>query len=165
MFDRILLALDDSSSGEMAVAFACGLAPRCGARVHVLHVNEYLVAGGGTTLRSREEALALVTAAVDDLRRCGVGASASVRVAHYRKVAHCIVEAAEEQHAGAIILGSRRQRRLGRLFSPQVRERVTRLGSLPVLTAPSPLAVPRRPDLSPSELVMAEIERALSIPS
>jgi len=32
-----------------------------------------------------------------------------------------------------------RHRRLGRLFSAQVRERTTRLTALPVLTAPSPL--------------------------
>jgi len=34
-----------------------------------------------------------------------------------------------------------RHRRLGRLFSAQVRERTTRLTALPVLTAPSPLKV------------------------
>jgi hypothetical protein len=34
---------------------------------------------------------------------------------------------------------------LGRLFSPQVRERTTRLTALPVLTAPSPLKVSAPP--------------------
>ena len=46
-----------------------------------------------------------------------------------------------ERSADAIVLGSTRSRRLGRLFSPQVRERTTRLTALPVLTAPSPLQV------------------------
>ncbi|HXN59198.1 MAG TPA: hypothetical protein VN886_01985, partial [Acidimicrobiales bacterium] len=48
---------------------------------------------------------------------------------------------ARERAAGAIVLGSTRNRRLRRLFSAQVRERTTRLTSLPVLTAPAPLRV------------------------
>jgi hypothetical protein len=51
------------------------------------------------------------------------------------------VTTALERSADAIVLGSTRNRRLGRLFSPQVRERTTRLTALPVLTAPSPLKV------------------------
>ena len=43
--------------------------------------------------------------------------------------------------ADAIVFGSNRSRHLGRLFSPQVRERTTRLTSLPILTAPAPLRV------------------------
>ena len=49
--------------------------------------------------------------------------------------------AALERSADAVVLGSTRNRRLGRLFSAQVRERTTRLTSLPVLTAPSPLRI------------------------
>jgi Universal stress protein family len=52
-----------------------------------------------------------------------------------------IVAAAYERSADAIVLGSNRNRRLARLFSTRVRERTTRLSSLPVLTAPSPLQV------------------------
>ena len=45
MFERILLAIDDSPAGEMATLFAGALARRTGASVHVLHVNERLVGG------------------------------------------------------------------------------------------------------------------------
>ena len=62
-------------------------------------------------------------------------------VTSYRGVPQRIVATALERSADAIVLGSTRNRRLGRFFSAQVRERTTRLTALPVLTAPSPLQV------------------------
>ncbi len=141
MFDRILLALDDSPAGEVATVFSAALARRTGATVHVLHVNERLVGGNGLTLRSRHDAAELVTNAVQQLADAGVRAAGSVRVAAYRGIPMRIVEAAHDRKADAIVLGSNRGRHLARLFSAQVRERTTRLTALPVLTAPSPLKV------------------------
>ena len=141
MFDRILLALDDSPAGEVATVFTAAVARRTGASVHVLHVNERLVGGNGLTLRSRHDAAALVTAAVRQLTEAGLRTGGSVRVAAYRGVPQRIAEAALVRKADAIVFGSNRSRHLARLFSPQVRERTTRLTSLPVLTAPSPLKV------------------------
>jgi nucleotide-binding universal stress UspA family protein len=142
MFDRILLALDDSPSGEVALAFTGALARRAGASVHVLHVNERLVGGNGLTLRSRAESTDLVTAAVHQLADQGVrSVGGSVCVTSYRGVPERIVTVAQERMAGAIVLGSTRRRRLGRVFAGRVRERVTRLSSLPVLVAPAPLLV------------------------
>jgi nucleotide-binding universal stress UspA family protein len=143
MFERILLALDDSPAGEVATVFAGALARRAGASVHVVHVNERLVSGNGVTLRSRVEATALVTDAVRQLADAGILAGGSVCVAPYRHVPERIVATARERDAGVIVLGSNRNRSLGRLFSAKVRERTTRLSSLPVLTAPAPLKVTR----------------------
>lgn len=141
MFDRILLALDDSPAGEVAVAFTSALAQRVDATVHVLHVNERLVGGKGLTLRTREEATELVTGALRQLAEVDVPAAGSVCVSSYRGVPEQIVAMAQDRGAGAIVLGSTRRRRLGRLFAAQVRERVTRVTSLPVLVAPAPLNV------------------------
>jgi nucleotide-binding universal stress UspA family protein len=141
MFDRLLLALDDSPAGEVATLFAAALARRTGATVHVLHVNEQLVGGNGVTLRSHQESTDLVSSAVRQLADAGVRAGGSVSVTSYRGVPQRIVTTALERSADAIVLGSMRNRRLGRLFSAQVRERTTRLTALPVLTAPSPLKV------------------------
>jgi nucleotide-binding universal stress UspA family protein len=141
MFDRILLALDDSPAGETAAAFATALARRTGASVHVLHVNERLVGGRGVTLQTQQEATDLVRATVRQLADAGVRASGSVRVSSYRAVPAQIVALARERADDAIVLGSNRHRRFGRLFSSRVRERTTRLTSLPVLTAPAPLRV------------------------
>ena len=93
MFDRILLALDDSPAGEVATVFATALACRSGATVHVLHVNERLVGGNGLTLRSKQEATELVTAAVRQLADAGVRAGGSVHVSSYRAVPARIVAA------------------------------------------------------------------------
>lgn len=141
MFDRILLALDDSPAGEMATLFVGALAQRSGASVHVLHVNERIVGGNGVTARPREEATDLIVAALQQLSDAGVCAEGSVCVAPHGKVPARIVAVAHDKSADAIVLGSTRNRRLGRLFAAQIRERTTRLTSLPVLTAPSPLKV------------------------
>jgi nucleotide-binding universal stress UspA family protein len=141
MFDRILFALDDSPAGEMATAFVSALATRTGATVHVFHVNEFQVGGRGLTLRTHQEVTDLVTGVVGQFSEHEVRAGASVRTASYRQVPAQIAAAARERRADVIVLGSYRQRRLGRLFSTRVRERTTRLTSLPVLTAPSPLEV------------------------
>ena len=143
MFERILLALDDSPAGDVATAFTGALAQRAGAgtSVHVLHVNERLVGGRGVTLHTREEAIDLVTAAVRQLADAGVRAGGSVCVCAVPGRTERIVAVAAERSAGAIVLGSTRRRRWERLFSTQVRERTTRMTSLPVLVAPAPLHV------------------------
>lgn len=158
MFDRILLALDHSPSGEIATAFAAALAQRTGSSVHVLHVNERLVAGNGVTLRPRHEAAEFVSETVRQLADIGVRADGSVRVSSYRRVADRIVATANERGAGAIVLGSHRNRRLGRLFSAGVRERTTRLTTLPVLTAPAPLRVT---SLDEARAWRTDLDRAL----
>ena len=158
MFDRILLALDDSPAGETATVYAGALARRTGASVHVLHVNEHLVGGRGVTLSTRVEATDLVTDAVHQLADAGVRADGSVCVSSYRRVPHRIVATAHDRAAGAIVLGSNRSRRLGRLFSARVRERTIRLSPLPVLTAPAPLRVTR---LDGSDAWRTDIDRAL----
>ncbi len=107
----------------------------------MLHVNERIVAGSGTTLRTHDEAAQLVTNAVRQLANAGVRTDGSVCVASYRGVPARIVAKAVDVTADGIVLGSTRARRWGRLFDAQVRERTTRLSSLPVLTAPSPLKV------------------------
>jgi nucleotide-binding universal stress UspA family protein len=161
MFERILLALDNSPAGDVATAFTGALAQRAGAgtTVHVLHVNERLVGGRGVTLHTREEAIALVTAAVRQLADAGIRAGGSVCVAPYRGVPERIVAVAAERSAGAIVLGSTRRRRWERLFSTQVRERTTRLTSLPVLVAPAPLQVAA--SLGIGELGDGSLERML----
>ncbi|MGO9457305.1 MAG: universal stress protein [Acidimicrobiales bacterium] len=144
MFDKLLLAIDDSPGSEVAVIFATALAQRCSASVHVLCVNELQVSGRGLTLLTKEESLALVGDAVLGLQAVGVRASASVQVASYRHVARRIAETAHERGVDAIVLGSERHRRTGRLFSSGVRARTTRLTSLPILIAPAPLQVGAR---------------------
>jgi len=160
MFDRLLLAIDDSPASEVATAFATALAVRTSASVHVVHVNEYVVGGRGVTLHTTEDARTLVLNAVDELRDWGVRAGGSSVFATYRQVPQRIVEVADEREANAIVLGSNRYRRWGRLFSAHVRERTTRLTSLPILAAPAPLKVAA---FGVDDVLRAQVEAEISV--
>jgi nucleotide-binding universal stress UspA family protein len=164
MFTRLLLAIDDSPGSEVATAFATALARHHAASVHVFHVNEYLVGGRGVTLRTQADAKDLLTGAVHQLRAAGIAATGSSVRATYREVPSCIVAAAQERGSDAIVLGSERHRRLGRLFSPNVRARTIRLTSLPVVTAPSPLDVSGTAGLTVDDVARLQFERQRMVP-
>jgi nucleotide-binding universal stress UspA family protein len=165
MFNRLLLAIDDSPGSEVATAFATAVARHHDASVHVFHVNEYRVGGRGVTLLTRDEATDLLTDAVQQLRAAGVRATGSSVVASYRDVASRIAAAAHERTVDGIVLGSERHGRLGRIFSPHVRARTTRLTSLPVLTAPSPLSVPAGRGLSLDDVASLQVPQQTVVPT
>jgi nucleotide-binding universal stress UspA family protein len=151
MLNRILLALDSSDSGQVALSFAIALAGP-GAVVRVVHVNEFQLGGRGLTVETADEATALVADAITELHRAGVTATGLAAVSTCFGVADHLVAEAVRWSADVIVLGSRRRRGLRRMMGQGVRERVLRLTCLPVLTAPAPLRV-GKPDLA------AEIER------
>jgi nucleotide-binding universal stress UspA family protein len=158
MFTRILLAIDGTESGHVAASFVSAMARQSGATVRVVHVNELLVGGRGFARATDKEAQRLVDDAVRTLVVAGVPATGELRVAYPLDVPRRIVDAAIDSGADMIVLGSarRRHRRLGRMLggivSHGVRERVTALTPLPLLTAPAPLQVSRRHALEPDEL-------------
>jgi nucleotide-binding universal stress UspA family protein len=140
MLKRILLALDSSDSGQVAVSFTIALAGRA-TEVRVLHVNGFQVGGRGLTLETPAEAGALLDDALLQLRSCGMSATGTVVAATCFSVAEYIVAEAGRWSADAIVLGSARRRGLRRIACQGVRERVVRSSCLPVLTAPAPLRV------------------------
>ncbi len=159
MFEHFLLAIDDTSAAEVGISFATALAHRNQASVHVFHANEFLVGGRGVTVETRAEAGQLVEQAVDQLRAAGVKATGEVGLANVFSLAPRIADAAARAGADAILLGSHRHRTLGRLFGRGVRERVTRMTPLPVLTAPAPLKLSgrrQRPGAEVSRLTPAD---------
>ncbi|HWD53624.1 MAG TPA: universal stress protein [Acidimicrobiales bacterium] len=143
MFSRILLAVDGRNSGDVAVDFATAIARDSGATVRVVHVNELIVGGRGTAYESESESMEIVDRAVATLRRTGIGADGVHYLANCFAVGQRIAEAAQEWGADAIVFGSNRRRRWSRLRGAGLRERVTALTGLPVLTAPAPLEVAR----------------------
>ncbi|HTT52817.1 MAG TPA: universal stress protein [Streptosporangiaceae bacterium] len=146
MLNRILLGLDSSDSGPVALSFAMALAGP-DAQVRVVHVNEFQLGGRGLTVETADEATALVTDAVTELHQAGVKASGLAAVSTCFGVADHLVAEAGRWSADVIVLGSCRRRGMRRVLSQGVRERVLRLSSLPVLTAPAPLKV-GRPELA-----------------
>jgi nucleotide-binding universal stress UspA family protein len=144
MFKRILLAIDDTDSGQVAISFTIALANTEGASVRVMHVNEFQLGGRGFTVETSEEASRLLDHAVYQLLSAGVEASGIVALATCFSVSQRIVDEAHEWAADVIVLGSRRRGHLGRFLGNKVPEKVTRLSELPVLTAPAPLRVRRK---------------------
>ncbi len=141
MFQRLLLAIDGSPSGQTAVSFTCGLVAGTGAEVRVLHVSQHQSRSRGLPITTAQEADRIVTGAVLELLLAGVAVSGHVCVASCCTIADRIAAEAVAWRADAIVAGSRRRRGWRRLGSHGVRDAVTRQTGLPVLTAPAPLEV------------------------
>jgi nucleotide-binding universal stress UspA family protein len=159
MFTRILLAVDGTDSGDVAVSFTAALARKCGAQVRVVHVNELLVGGRGFAMETELQAMDVVDTAVGHLRGSGVLADGVHYLANCFTLDDRIAESALEWGADMIVFGSKRRRRLPRLAGRGLRERVTALTGLPTLVAPAPLRLSRRllrRELEPASIQPAE---------
>lgn len=163
VFQRLMVAIDGTEGSEVTLSFASALARQCDGTVHVLHVNESAVGSRGVPLRTDEEATALVVGAMKQLGEDGIRSCGSVRRATYRRVADQIAAAAEGFSADAIILGSQRNRRIGRLFSRRIRERTVRLTVVPVIAAPAPLELPSDADFGVDEVMNTQAEKRPSL--
>ncbi|HXW35052.1 MAG TPA: universal stress protein [Acidimicrobiales bacterium] len=144
MFERLLVAIDDSDSSLTALSFAMALARNSDADVYVLHVNPILVSGRGFSDPTQKEATHLVQRAVIEFRNYGIPATGLLARANMCDLPHAIVDAALLQGSDAIVMGSRQCRGLRRLLGRGIRDRVTSLSPLPILTAPPPLQIPGR---------------------
>jgi nucleotide-binding universal stress UspA family protein len=148
MFQNILVGVDNSPSSTVTVSFVAALAGRDRAKVHVLHVNRFLVGGRGFTELSDPDAALIVDTALAELAELGLEATGSVRRATCFNLGTAVADEARARRSDVIVIGSRR-RRTPPLFGQGSRERIIRASALPVLTAPSPLRVPRRWALHP----------------
>ena len=157
MFRRILVAVDGSDSGTVAVDFAAALAHDAGAVVRVVHVNELIVGGRGVAYETESEAMEIVDRAVATLRSSGIDADGVHYLANCFNVPERIAEAGNDWGADVIVFGSRRHRRWMRLRGGALRERVTALSGLAVLTAPAPLKLARRVDAGSLERELAQL--------
>jgi nucleotide-binding universal stress UspA family protein len=160
MFHRVLLAVDGSESGDVAVDFASAMARDLGASVRVVHVNERIVGGRGVAYESESEAMEIVERAVAALRRAGVRSDGVHYLANCFTVGERIADEAANWGADAIVFGSKRRRRWSRLRGAGLRERVTALTGLPVLTAPAPLKVARKVQGASLEHELAQLVAA-----
>ena len=139
MWDRLLLAIDQSTSGQAALSLASGLAGSSRTGVVVLHVRERSPYVQVQPLETMSEAWALVDDAVEELLLDGIDARPVVHSAGQHQVAGVIVGEAGRWSCSAIVLGSTRLRGVRRINGGGVRERVIRRSPLPVLLAPPAL--------------------------
>ena len=141
--NKILFPTDFSAFGQEALRWATVLARDTGATLIIAHVEEPPMAyGGGEMYFPSEEGDR------EELRRALVKivpTDPKVRFEHKLLVgdpASAIVEAAEEENADLIVLGTHGRTGLTRLLMGSVAENVVRKAKCPVLTVKHPSPVP-----------------------
>lgn len=136
MYDKILVAVDQSPVSDRAVLAARDLALLSKGEVWVLHVREFELGGRAGVLPPREtadEASAEAAASVETLTQAGVKAHAVVKKAMYGYAAREIVADAIELGCGVIVMGSRGRGDLAGLVLGSTAHKVIHLTDRPVL--------------------------------
>jgi nucleotide-binding universal stress UspA family protein len=136
MYDKILVAVDQSPVSDRAVLAARDLAQLSKGEVWVLHVREFELGGRAGAWAPREtpgEADAEVAASVEILTQAGVKAHGMVKNTVYGHAAREIVADAIELGCGVIIMGSRGRGDLAGLVIGSTAHKVIHLTDRPVL--------------------------------
>lgn len=115
MWDRLLCAIDQVESGQVALDFVAGVASVKDASVRVLHIREVPRMARVLPLESPAEAEELVRDAVHKLGMRGVAAEGRSCSALEEHVARRIVHEAQLWECQAMVLGSRRLHGIGGL--------------------------------------------------
>jgi nucleotide-binding universal stress UspA family protein len=136
MYDKILVAVDQSPVSDRAVLAARDLALLSRGEVWVLHLRESEWGGKAGALPPREtsgEADAEVAASVEILTQAGVKAHGMVKNTMYGHAAREIVADAIELDCGVIVMGSRGRGELAGLVVGSTAHKVIHLADRPVL--------------------------------
>jgi nucleotide-binding universal stress UspA family protein len=136
MYDKILVAVDQSPVSDRAVVAARDLAQLSKGEVWVLHLREFGFGGKAGALPPREspsEADDEVAASVEILTRAGVKAHGMVKKTLYGYAAREIVADAIELGCGLIVMGSRGRGELAGLVIGSTAHKVIHLTDRPVL--------------------------------
>jgi nucleotide-binding universal stress UspA family protein len=115
MFNRFLVAVDESETGSAAVAFASDAAQQFEGSLRVIHVSDGSHAEG-----ERAEG------------------GATIRTLPRQRVVEEIAEEADRYEADVIVLGMDRHEVASQRFARGIQQRLNQVSSLPVLIAPDP---------------------------
>jgi nucleotide-binding universal stress UspA family protein len=130
MFNRIVLAVDGTDASRSAARVAGDVAQKDAAEVVVLHVRDlYGLAVPGTS----GEVDTFLRDVVDDLRTRGLHARLDVQDASHGHVGDAIADAAREEAADLVVMGSRRRPGPPAVLLGSVSRRVLSLAPCPVL--------------------------------
>jgi len=137
---RLLLPYTNSEPAERALNAAVDLSCLFSAEIWVLHVREWdeLVRGGRSYLETRQEAVALVGGAVEQLREHGLTARAVVKDSARGSVPQQIAVKAQELRADAIVVGARQRSLLSAALFGSVSLGVMRRANCPVIVVHTP---------------------------
>ena len=136
MYDKILVAVDQSPVAEQVLAAARELAQLSGGEVRVLHLRERELMGGRggvVDYETGEEARATADRAVRTLAQEGIKATGEARNTPFGHAAREIVAEAREFGAGVIVMGSRGHGDLAGLVLGSTAHKVIHLTDRPVL--------------------------------
>lgn len=143
MFKRILVAVDASETGKLALQTAIGLAAESQAQLRIVHAVETANVNMGAEFPASAEASeGLVKNGREVLRGAEASATAAGLAPEtnlitldtlHRRIPEAIASDAETWPADLIVIGTHGRRGLSRLFLGSVAEGVARRAEIPVL--------------------------------
>ena len=134
MYDRLLVAVDQSEVSPRVIAAAKELASLSQGQVWVLHLREREFGRLGLTpIESDEQARGPVSAGVEALTQAGIDAHGEVRETVFGHAAREIVKDAQEHDADIIIMGSRGRSELTGALLGSTAHKVIHLTDRPVM--------------------------------
>jgi nucleotide-binding universal stress UspA family protein len=135
MYDRLLVAVDNSDATERVIEAARELASLSDGEVWVLHLREMeaMPRVGYVPVESNAEAQSIVEHAAKELHDSGVKAHYEVRNTISGQAGREIVDAARDHDAGIIVMGSRGRSDLAGLVLGSTAHKVIHLCDRPVL--------------------------------
>ena len=134
MYERILVAIDDSEMAEQVLVAAQELATLSSGEVWVFHVREGDPSRHTSpSAHTSWDAHAMVDAAVDKLVAAGVTAHAEVSFNLYERAAQEIVYSAQAHDVGVIVMGCRGRGDLAGLLVGSTSHKVLHLADRPVI--------------------------------
>jgi nucleotide-binding universal stress UspA family protein len=131
MFEKVLVAIDDSPYADTALEAVEKIAVETKGSVRIVHVREVL--GPVPAIESREEAASFLSEAITRLDDHGIDVSGSVREARVGRVASEVLAEAHEWEAEVIVVASRGLTDLSGLLLGSTTHKILHLSDLPVL--------------------------------
>jgi nucleotide-binding universal stress UspA family protein len=148
MFNRILVAVDNSPYTEPAVAATVEVATKFQSQVFVLHVREQEYGRvGAYPLETPQAAIQLMADTLTTLRAAGLTVKGDVHGTIAAHIAKEIVETAMTEGSDLIIMGSRGLSDIAGIFVGSVTHKVLQLAHIPVLVVRPPKAPVEKRDL------------------
>ena len=145
MYQKIIVAVDDSETSRCALAEAVNIAKATNARLHIVHVADEVLLGMHhravtTTLdfdhamtAIRDAGVTILEAARATAGAAGVEAEIILLETMKRRVSEVLVDKARELGCDLIVIGRHGQRGLALLILGSVAEQVARLSDASVL--------------------------------
>lgn len=141
MFNKVMWATDGSEAADQAMPLARTLAAEGAGELLMLHCNELTMPGkgGGRLPRfaNEDELKAKIERQAGELSGNGVRVTVQLGTTPVGGAAHVIADAARDQQADVIVVGTRGHTPLGGLLLGSVTQRLLHIAPCPVLAVPN----------------------------